>query len=156
MIKFIDVWKAFRMNKNGGQFVTLIQVMGRVIPFQVFGWVSKCKSANTKTHATQKIPNNLDHACRIFFIFLPKLKPFLIIFEVCWRTIMNIKTRTQLDPNPSFAYPHPSLLTQTTSTTPLLIINGPSSQEARFESLYAIDTRFLLGFNWLISFVHGV
>ena len=44
MIKFIDVWKAFRMNKNGGLFVTLIQVMARAIPFQVFEYAPKIET----------------------------------------------------------------------------------------------------------------
>ena len=44
MIKFIDVWKAFRMNKNGGLFVTLIQVMARATPFQVFEYAPKIEA----------------------------------------------------------------------------------------------------------------
>ena len=110
MIKFIDVWKAFRMNKNGGLFVTLIQVMGRAIPFQVFGWVSKCKSANTKTEQPNKYII-LIWIMQDFLHFPPKIET---IFDNFWSLLKN-HTEYQ-NPNPTRSKPKFCLPTPITNT----------------------------------------
>ena len=96
MIKFIDVWKAFRMNKNGGGlFVTLIQVMARAIPFQ------------------DPKPNNPKNTYLIIWImqdflhFPPKIET---IFNNFWSLLKNhneYQNPNPTRPKPKFCLPTP-------------------------------------------------